>query len=101
MTTFRSINFMVVALLLSAACSKPIPQTTGLAGEITLIVNADVVTMNEDQPSAEAIAFRGGRILAIGTEQAVRQEIGNYSRFFDLNARTVFFLEELLLRRAS
>ena len=71
------------------ACSKPGPTAAVLEEPATLIVNADIVTMNEDQPTAESMAIRGGRVVAIGTEHDVRQAIGQYDRFFDLSGHTV------------
>src|SRR2546429_7158168 len=38
-----------------------------------LLLNAHVVTMNEKQPSAQAIAIRGGRILWVGNTEEDRK----------------------------
>ncbi len=54
-----------------------------------LVVNADIITMNTDQPSAEAMAVSGDRIVAIGTEAEVRAAIGAYAKFYNLGGRTV------------
>jgi len=57
--------------------------------EVVLIVNADIVTMNAQQPSASAMAIAGEKIIAIGTEADVRQAIGEYSQLQDLNGKTI------------
>ena len=56
---------------------------------IVLVVNADIVTMDPDKPSAEAMAVSGDRILAIGTESEVRAAIGDYTKFYNLEGRTI------------
>jgi predicted amidohydrolase YtcJ len=38
-----------------------------------IFTGADVVTMNPDQPRAEAVAVKGGRILAVGSAVSVAQ----------------------------
>ena len=54
-----------------------------------LIVNADIVTMNHAMPSADAMAVRGDRIVAIGTEAEVRAAIGGYTKYYNLDGRTI------------
>ncbi|MGL6314510.1 amidohydrolase [Vibrio sp. WXL103] len=57
--------------------------------DVTLLVNADIITMNPDQPSAQAMAYSNGRILAVGTEQEVRAVVGKGVAAVDLNNQTV------------
>ena len=57
--------------------------------DVVLIVNADIVTMNPGQPSADAMAVSGDRIVAIGTEAEVRAAVGDYTKFHNLQGRTV------------
>jgi predicted amidohydrolase YtcJ len=69
-------------------CSSP--DRIGSPPEpVTLLVNADIVTMNEAAPDAEALAYKGDRIIAIGSEADVRAAIMDYDRFFDLGGKTV------------
>lgn len=57
---------------------------------ITLVVNADIVTMNPQAPTANAMAISGGRIVAIGSEAEVRKVIGaNYSKYYNLEGRII------------
>lgn len=79
-----SVALSSALLLLSASCTAP-----DGGDEVVLVVNADIVTVNDEQPTAEAMAFRGERIIAIGSEEEVRGVVGRYSRFFDLGGRTV------------
>ncbi len=79
----------LMLVTLAVGCSGPRDEDIGVADELTLIVNADIVTVNDEQPSAEAMAIRGDRIIAIGSEAEVREAIPGYGRFFDLEGRTV------------
>jgi predicted amidohydrolase YtcJ len=59
------------------------------AQAVTLVVNADIVTMNPASPTASALAFSGDRLVAIGNESEVRAAIGGYAKFYNLEGRTV------------
>jgi hypothetical protein len=62
----------------------------GRAHEPTAVfVNADVVTMDEQQPFAEAVAVRSGRILAVGEVGRVLAAAGRDARLFDLGGRAL------------
>jgi predicted amidohydrolase YtcJ len=54
-----------------------------------VFVNADVVTMDERRPAAQALAVRGGRILAVGELDAVLAAAGSDARTVDLGGRTL------------
>lgn len=55
---------------------------------ITLIVNANIHTMNTAQPQAGALAIQDGRILAAGPQQALEAEFSDAARI-DLNGQTI------------
>src|SRR5580765_3662059 len=54
-----------------------------------VFVNADVVTMDERCPFAEAVAVRSGRIFAVGEVGHVLKTAGPGARLFDLGGRTL------------
>ena len=54
-----------------------------------MFVNADVVTMDERHPSAQAVAVRGGRILAVGEIDRVLAAAGRSARVVDLDGLTL------------
>ncbi len=54
-----------------------------------VFVNADVVTMDERRPTAQAVAVRGGRILAVGDLDAVLAAAGRDALAVDLGGRTL------------
>jgi predicted amidohydrolase YtcJ len=60
-----------------------------LNGQTTLIVNADIITMDPALPSARALAFSNGKIVAVGTEAQVKSAIGTYDKVIDLGGKTL------------
>jgi predicted amidohydrolase YtcJ len=56
---------------------------------VHLIVNADIVTMSPSQPRAEAMAFDGNKIIAVGDEATVRAAAGASPELYDLGGATV------------
>ncbi|MFN7165253.1 MAG: amidohydrolase [Hyphomonas sp.] len=76
-----------LAMLLLAACASPAAGGDG-AG-VTLFVNAEVITVDAAQPSAEAVAIRGGRILAVGSKAEVTKAAGRGAAVRDLGGATL------------
>ncbi len=54
-----------------------------------VIVNARVVTMDEDTPRAEAIAIRDDRITAIGADDMIRALVTDETQVIDARGRVV------------
>ncbi len=61
------------------------------AGEAadTVLVNGNIVTINDRQPSAKALAVKDGKILYVGDEKSARSLAGANSVLMDLKGRTV------------
>ncbi|HAY08245.1 MAG TPA: amidohydrolase family protein [Hyphomonas sp.] len=74
------------AVVLGACAAKPV---TAGGEDVQVFVNADVVTVDEAQPSAEAVAIREGRILAVGSAADVLQLAGPGAEVRDLGGRTL------------
>ncbi|GAA2170566.1 amidohydrolase [Agrococcus versicolor] len=55
----------------------------------TILTNANVVTMDPRRPHAEAIAIRGGRVLAVADAAAMTDLVGDVTEVRDLRGRTV------------
>src|SRR5438067_11033708 len=58
-------------------------------GETTIIENARIYTMDRQMPGAEALAWRDGRIVAVGDRQSVAERAGGTVRRVDLGGRAV------------
>ena len=61
----------------------------GRAPDTSVFVNADVLTMDERRPTAQAVAVRGGRILAVGAVDPVLAAAGPGARVVDLGGHTL------------
>ena len=69
-------------MLLAAAA----PATTQPAADLVLI-NGKIWTVDEKEPRAEAVACRGGRIVAVGSTTEVGKWTGPGTRVIDLKGR--------------
>ena len=54
-----------------------------------IVTDARVLTMDPDQPRAEAVAIGGGRILAVGGRRAVEALAGQGTRVIDAGGRSL------------
>jgi predicted amidohydrolase YtcJ len=73
-----------LALGLATSCATVLPQAPEL-----VFYNANVWTVDDAQPTAEAVAIRGERIVAVGSNAAVRALAGPQTRAVDLKGATV------------
>src|SRR6185436_16888808 len=55
----------------------------------TILVNGKVLTVDAQFSTRNALAVRGGRIVAVGTDADVRKLAGPATRAIDLQGRTV------------
>ncbi|MGH8243570.1 MAG: amidohydrolase [Steroidobacteraceae bacterium] len=77
----------VTAITLTAACSRePDPAATA----DVIYSGGDIVTVNDAQPSAEALAIKDGRILAVGSLADVEKaHKGRTTVMIDLGGKTL------------
>src|SRR3954451_17788148 len=54
-----------------------------------VFLNGTVITVDDDQPTAEAVAVVGNRIARVGSNDEVRDEVGPATRVVDLEGRTL------------
>src|SRR5262245_8550830 len=73
----------VVALAIGAGAQIP-PEAPD-----TILVNGHVVTVDRDFSIVQAIAIRGGRFTAVGTDAAIRKLAGPKTSTIDLHGQTV------------
>ena len=83
MTKFilRTSLFLVLVLSGISACAEETADTIYTGGKI--------LTVNDAQPTAEAVAVRDGRILAVGDAESVLGHRGKSTENFDLAGRTM------------
>ena len=51
--------------------------------------NGNIYTVNERQPTAEAVAVKGDRIIFVGSNRAAQNYVGKNTRVIDLGGRTM------------
>jgi len=97
MSSSRNIVTSTLFVLLLTACSQrssepvaevaAVPRAPSVA--TTVYVNADVVTVDDGKPSAESVAVRDGRILAVGSRAEVESAAGDGVETRDLQGGTL------------
>ena len=81
-TLFRCLACCLAAVGLASWSQAPRPADT-------ILVNGNVITVDDPQPRARAVAIAGGRILVVGTDAEVRAHETAATRVIDLGGRTV------------
>jgi predicted amidohydrolase YtcJ len=76
-------GFMALAALLAVAGLAPAQRAT------TVLLNGKILTVDPTFSTAEALAVRDGRIVAVGTSADLRKMAGKQARIIDLAGRTV------------
>lgn len=80
-----------LAALASAAAAAAMVAACGGGGTVADLVlrNGNVVTVDPQDTSAQGVAVKDGRIVAVGTDAAMAAYIGDGTRVIDLAGRTV------------
>jgi hypothetical protein len=68
---------------------KRLGAPTPVPAGAVILANARILTVDEAFSTAQALAFRDGRILAVGTLDAVREAAGEDAEVLDAEGRTV------------
>lgn len=58
-----------------------------MANPDLIILDAEIITMNPDEPRAQAVAVSGGRIVAVGSSMDVAQLAGDDTSFINFSGR--------------
>ena len=77
---------IAIAILLSAAV-RAVPPPQPAADSV--VVNAKIYTVNPRQPWAEALAIRGDKILAVGSNREIARYRASSTRYIDAKGRLV------------
>jgi predicted amidohydrolase YtcJ len=91
---FRTTGSFMIFATAAMACGSS-PQTgagdprEGPGPADLVLRGGPVLTMNPDQPEASALAVRGDRVVAVGSEADIAPFIGPATRVIELQGRTV------------
>ena len=78
----------VFAALVSATCGGSPPDQAGVSASL-ILRGANVITMDDAEPRAEAVAVIGDRIVYVGSDEGVEAWRGPETNVVDLNGATV------------
>jgi predicted amidohydrolase YtcJ len=81
-----------IIFALSACNITPTKPTSSMDSASTadaIYFGGDIVTMNDTAPRADAIAILNGRVLAVGSTEAVMQHAGDTTEMNDLGGKTL------------
>ena len=56
---------------------------------VQIFINGNILTMNDEQPTAEAVAVKDGKILAVGSRTDVEKAAGSGAEVVDLGGKTL------------
>jgi predicted amidohydrolase YtcJ len=76
----------VACLVLQAQATPAAPAGTPATADLVL-TNGRIITVEDEQPEAEAIAIAGDRITALGSAEAIKTSIGPNTKVIDLKGR--------------
>jgi predicted amidohydrolase YtcJ len=82
MRLFRNLAICGALLFLSRCASQPSQEPADL-----VLRNGKIVTVDEARPEASAVAVRGGKIAAVGTNEEIEAYIGPETEVLDLEGR--------------
>ncbi|NNL30099.1 MAG: hypothetical protein HKO77_03710, partial [Gemmatimonadetes bacterium] len=83
---FAALAFLPFAAFLAACGSEAGTADPSEAADLVLL-NGNIATVDESQPSAQALAAKDGRIVAIGSDSDVEGFIGDGTEVIDLEGR--------------
>ncbi len=70
-------------------CSKPPPAAHESTTADTVYTGGNINTINDTAPSAEALAVRGGKIIAVGAKADVFKTQGAATKVVDLGGKSL------------
>ncbi|TWU58565.1 N-substituted formamide deformylase precursor [Rubripirellula tenax] len=82
--TKQLIASLLVIVIACLGCDRCLGQSAD-----AIFVGGDIITVNDVSPSAEAIAIRDGKIVAVGDRDAVMQTRGPETKIVDLDGQTM------------
>ena len=87
----RHVRLMILGAWCAVVCwtVAPVAQTPATAFADLVLTNGKIVTVDERFTIAQAIAVKGERIVAVGTNQDISRLAGPNTRRIDLRGRTV------------
>ncbi len=87
------VSWLALAALLAGALLKPLeaaaPEIPAALAPDLIIVNGTVMTMDDSDRMAEAVAIKGNLIVAVGSNESIRALAGARTKVVDVGGRLV------------
>ncbi|KAB7707365.1 amidohydrolase family protein [Bacillus aerolatus] len=80
---------LVIALCMGFSSSGTLPKKLDPLAPDTVYVNGKIITMDADSSSAEAVAVKEGKIIAVGKSKDIRQLAGRSTKTVDLKGKVM------------
>ncbi len=81
-------TWLLLGLAALAACANPAPPAQ--AGADSIYFGGSIITVNDAQPTAEAVAVKDGKILAVGARAEIERDYkGQTTTLVDLAGKTL------------
>ena len=84
-----SVLFAALTALVGCSADESAPKQATQAAADFVITNANVYTVDDENPAAEAVAVSGNKIVYVGNVAGVRDFIGDETEVVDANGKTV------------
>ena len=85
-----AMNTASMVATLSCSQAGPSSQSSPQQTADTIYIGGDIITVDDAQPAAEALAVRDGAILAVGTRSGIEQNHkGTSTKIVDLGGKTL------------
>ena len=80
-------RFFLFALILCSLISTGCKQSNETLIADTIITNAAIYTVDEDNPRAEAVAIKSGKYIYVGDASGVQAHRGPLTKIHDLDGK--------------
>ncbi|HEY7165428.1 MAG TPA: amidohydrolase [Candidatus Binatia bacterium] len=87
-SVFPILIFVLLLLPARQEAAEGLPEVVGGRAD-TVLTNAKILTMNQSSSIQQGLAIRGGRFVAVGSDQQIRLWIGPNTRVINAGGRTV------------
>ncbi len=84
MKNFMMVTLFIIVLIIIQNCGGEVNGNADL-----VLLNGNIATIDENNPNAEAIAVKDGKILAVGFEDEIEKYISDSTEVIDLNGKFV------------
>ncbi|TSA25705.1 MAG: amidohydrolase, partial [Ignavibacteriales bacterium] len=83
---FKNFALLIVLLLIQSCGGK---KTVVKNPAALVLINGIIATVEDDNPTAEAVAVKDGKIFAVGSTSEIEKYVGDSTQVIDLKGKFV------------